>query len=67
MKRLLLQVWDLEWRGGAASLVWSIHADVRVVVGLQVHGGDVTCFTAVSVKENKNKGLSVLKGLAVNH
>lgn len=54
MVGLLLQArgGDLE-RGGGALMVGR-HADMRVVVGLQVHGGDVTCITIVSVKNKKN-------------
>ena len=46
-------VW--EHRGGATVLIGGWHADLRVAVGLQVHGGDVTCFTIVSVKGKKDR------------
>lgn len=37
--------------GGDTATIWMVgrHADMRVVVGLQVHGGDVTYFTIVAV------------------
>lgn len=52
--RLLLQVW-----GGGAT-IWIVcccHADMRIVVGLQVHGRDVTYFTIVSVEKDKTKNV----------
>lgn len=53
--RLLYQArgQDLERGGVATILMVGCHADMRIIVGLQVHSGDVTCFTIVSVKKTK--------------
>lgn len=48
-----------ELGGGARVLMEGRHADMRVVVGLQVHCRDVTYFTFVSVQHNKDKNVGV--------
>ena len=54
--------WDQRHWGAFSPLgplIGGYHADMRVFVGLQVHDGDVACFTIISVKNDKveNEGL----------
>lgn len=49
---------NCELVGGGTRRV-GCHADMRVVVGLQEHGGDVTAFPFVSVEKPK-QGLKIL-------